>query len=313
MKPREGLERLAPALPLSTALLCLAFGAGCEDPLALPQSIENPRILAGRAEVQGRSGEAWPEPGESVDVSWLVVAPAGEPTDLAWRFEACLAAPVNAGPSECVAAPFDTLSGQGAPTFAFSLPTQTGDAPQVALHGVVCRGGSPTGPESCDAGDTLPAALNLGIAGADLQNSLPTLEGVLVSLGDASWPAPPSDEPVDCAADQAVPHVKAKSKTRIRFEVGSVPRDELGKERAGFDQIGDRETLELDYYSDAGKLSTPAGFVEADDTSTDPLLEVSFEAPRVTEASGRWVRFYFVSRDRRGGNDWLRRALCVVP
>ncbi|MCA9642639.1 MAG: hypothetical protein KC492_18210, partial [Myxococcales bacterium] len=139
------------------------------------------------------------------------------------------------------------------------------------------------------------------------------LSSVGVSLGEQSWSEPPTPEPSDCATDQALPHVQAGSKTKIRFDLSSVPRDELGEERAGFDQIGDRETLELDYYSDAGKLSIPAGFVEADDVSTTPSLEVTFEAPKLDDQSGRWVRFYFVSRDRRGGNDWLRRALCVVP
>lgn len=301
-------------LPLLTLPLLLAFSAACEDPLALPQAIENTRVIGARAEVRERPGQAWAEPGESVDVSWLVVAPDGEPMDLSWSFEACLAVPVNAGPAECKGSAFETFTGQGTPAFSFTVPTDTGDAPQVALHGVVCRGGEPgEGFDACSTGDALPVGVNLGIAGGELQNSLPSLSAVELFLGDQPWSSPPAALPTDCALDDALPRVSARSKTRIRLDVASVARDELGEERAGFDQIGDRETLEVDWYADAGKLSTPAGFVEADDDRANPTLEVTFEAPKLEAGVPRWVRFYFVSRDRRGGSDWLRRGLCVVP
>lgn len=314
MRLRDLGDRLWSGLPLLSVPLALSFGAGCEDPLSLPQRIEDTRVLGARAEVQGRAGQAWAEPGETLDVSWLVVAPEGEPSDLSWRFEACLAAPVNAGPSECVADVFATVAGQGAPAFQVTLPADTQQAPQVALHGVVCRGSEASaGADECRSGVSLPVGLNLGIAAEELRNELPSLGGVPIFLGDQPWGEPPATEPSDCGGDAALPRVKAKSTTTIRLELGTVPRDELGEERAGFDQIGDRETLEVDWYSDAGKLSTPVGFVEADDARANPELEVAFEAPKLDAGEARWVRFYFVARDRRGGNDWQRRGLCVVP
>lgn len=308
------LSRRAAASAPTLALCALsALQGACDDPLALPQQIEGPRALTARASVQGRPEFAWPAPGETVDVDWLVVSPEQETSEpLSWRFEACLAQPVNTGFAQCRDAAFASVDGSGPPALSFSVPSAVAGAPQISLQGVICVGGEPVAQGlGCLAGEELSVALSLGVADAELQNTVPSLAQAQLFLGENAWEAT-SFAGEDCAADASLPRVTSKQLTAIRLSLVGVTRDALGERRGGFDQVGDRETLQIDWYSTAGRLATPTGFIEANDPRQVPELSVDFRAPSA-QGAGVWTRFFFVSRDRRGGSDWIERGVCVVP
>ncbi|HEY0463485.1 MAG TPA: hypothetical protein VGC79_04720, partial [Polyangiaceae bacterium] len=72
-----------------------------------------------------------------------------------------------------------------------------------------------------------------------------------------------------------------------------------------------RETLLVSPFSSTGKLSN--GFLSLTADTPPDERRVYWDAPAVSEAPPRLVRFYFVVRDARGGEDFAQRALCVVP
>ena len=86
--PRSGGRAQAFLQPVGKGGALAALSAGCLPDLPLAQQIEDTRVIGARLEVMGAPERAWPTPGESARVTWLVV----DPTDAApvgWGLFVC--------------------------------------------------------------------------------------------------------------------------------------------------------------------------------------------------------------------------------
>ncbi len=62
----------------------------------------------------------------------------------------------------------------------------------------------------------------------------------------------------------------------------------------------------------AGELDRPFSVIAPDDEREEPTVDLDWTPPAASD-EGRSERFYFVTRDRRGGADWTMRQVCVTP
>jgi len=76
-------------LPEVAAILLALAVSACDQGLPHAWSIERTRVLGAKVEVIGDEARAWPLPGETARVTWLVVDPA-EPAPLGWAFIVCV-------------------------------------------------------------------------------------------------------------------------------------------------------------------------------------------------------------------------------
>lgn len=295
---------------LLTVLVALG-GAGCaeeQDPASL---IEKPRVLGARIDVLDRPGQASPKPGETVTVTWLMAAP-GELPPIGWAFALCRAR--DAAALACGGEPFATVQGHDAPELRLAIPAAEtlGDARELVLFGRICAASDPilvetTGEPACTGGGdgtTVSVAIPLQ---REQGNAHPRFEGPL-SFAGMPWAT-------GTACDQ-LPRVFVGTKDHvIRIETSAADRETYEA------TLGDpprptpvRERLQISQFTTAGELNRSFSFVEADDPSDAPTVEMKWDAPLAKDvpAAGMLVRFTFVARDLRGGLAATTRAVCVT-
>ena len=300
---------------LSWCVAALALAA-CDDPLSLPQRIERTRVLAARVESATDPSSAWPAPGSGATARWLVVDPAVD-AGFTWDLRACVTDEVNLGLPSCVRPPFASAlqaeSSLAVPNLAYETPA-TGIGAAVLLHGVICSGGIPnasaTGCEGAGAdGDAVVLTIPLG---ANSGNTNPSLADDTILFDGEPWTA--SDPTgIGCGSDAGnpAPRVVAPSTghgvtLRLRGD-----RDRVDSDALTHGSAGTWETLQVAYAASAGTLNRPYDFVEPGDSFPEQVRHVHWEAPAPNEPVR--VRIYIVLRDLRGGSDWIRRDVCVVP
>lgn len=195
-----------------------AMLAGCDDPLAEAQRIESTRVLGARVEAAGDPLRAWPEPGESATVRWLVADPRPAPP-LGWAFSLCVGAPTVRGVPECDAPPFAELASPGPsaalPSFDFSMPDQAtlGSADRVLIRGAICADAQPVLAEPLDRsrceGELELVLIEVGIASVEGANLNPSLGDAPISFDGAVWPEPPATllGASDCSSADAAPEL----------------------------------------------------------------------------------------------------------
>jgi len=302
-------------VPALTALvLASAAATGCGDPLVERENIVDTRVLGARVEVAGEPSRAAPAPGESATVRWLVVDPA-EPQPRSWTLAACLSAPTNTGIARCehvVAQQSGADDGTVVPTLDWLTPeTTTGP---MAIVGTVCTGGAVVRHGAwpnwgCDAAATKTTLMSLDVLVQtdEATNRNPSAQDDRLTLGGDAWLAPVSPAPAGpCASlepSPELPHVSGGADRAIRYTFVGDDRETLGEER---------ESLLLAHFVTGGELERPFSVVEAGDDRPEPVVDLDWTAPSGGD-EGRSVRFYFVSRDRRGGADWTMRQVCVIP
>lgn len=291
--------------------------AACDDPLSLPQRIERTRVLAARVESVADPTRAWPVPGSEATVRWLVVDPVAD-TGFTWDLRACLSDEVNLGLPSCVQPPFaivrQTEPSSGVPILAYETP-ETGVGSAVLLHGVICSGGIPnasaTGCEGTEAdGDAVVLTIPLG---ASSGNANPSLADDTILLDGEPWTAP---DPTDtgCSSDAGSPSLRSvapSSGHRVTVQLRG-DRDRVDSGALTHGSSGSWETLQIAYAATGGTLDRPYDYVESNDSSLEQVRHLSWSAPAVASEALR-VRVYFIIRDLRGGSDWTRRDVCVVP
>lgn len=298
--------------------LSVALSA-CDDPLAEAQIIEATRVLGARVSVENDPERAWPRPGERIQASWLVAAPAPAP-GFGWAFSACVAAPTTQGVPECAAAPFAEIASQGIthepPAFELLTPEEAvlNGAERLLLQGAVCVNEQPAlavrlEDTRCE-GERRLALLTVGIE-RETGNRNPTLQDEPISFDGAGWLAPSSEwlERRECAASDAGPSLPVVTaggpSPRIEARLSESDREPLQR----FDEPSFEE-LWLSHFADTGRLERALSIIDAG--SSDLEVRVAWRPPRRVEA-GKVARFYFVARDLRGGADWVVRTACVVP
>ncbi len=261
---------------LAASVLLLA---GCVADLGSPTLVDDTRVLAVRAEVEGHPDRASPAPGESVRLTFLV-AHETAPRPVGFHLVASAAGePFAETASEPTTAP---------PSFDLVAPA----APELTVRGIFCPDAAADGPDGCAGSAALATRVRYSLAVTDTDpNRNPTLADV--RLGDADWPeAPLPNAGSPCDAGTGLPTVQAGGgPTPLSFTAGPFDPD---------------EELQVSHHATAGDLSPTFSFLspgaergEARWAPPDDRIGV--------------VRFWLVALDRRGGTGWVERAACVVP
>jgi len=294
--------------------LLLLSVAGCGDPIKHVELIEEPRVLAARAEVLGDPTRATPRPGETLQVRWLVAAPEGDPAS-GFALRACSAPRETRGLLHCDATPFASEVGDAAaenPRFDFTVPTDLDPVahPRIAILGSLCAHGNGqiTGDSlGCDAGEELPVSLDLFLDGEGRTNSNPSFDADPIALDGAPWGAGALGS--GACSGLGLPEVSASGGQHpITIAIPDSARETLLPQNPADNT---RESLRVAHFSSAGELERPFSEILPNDSAAP--LSLSWESPKTAPAEGQLVRFWFVLRDLRGGSDFVERALCLVP
>lgn len=313
----------AGSFPLTTLLIpaCLLLGVGCGDPLKDPALIEETRVLGAKVEVEADPALAWPSPGESATVRWLVASPKKrEP--LTWAFEVCEAEDVVRGLPRCAAAPL--ASGRVEeptdedPTLQFQVPEREdllGRQRLVILGGICSNGMAEPGASweefRCvgEGARRELVMLTVTLATEEDRNHNPNLGDAPLSFDGEDWPEWEGYRGSCADVPDEVPRVKAGSEGHsVKIRVRAKDREPLASRTPAEPQA---ETYQLSHVVTGGELDRAYSVV--DDHEPETRLGVGWDAPERVDEDGRLVRFFFVARDLRGGTDWTSRAVCVTP
>jgi hypothetical protein len=327
---------MAGRLRSAMLVMLLALGVACGDPFEPASRVTDNRVLGARAEVDGDPRRAWPMPGETLTVTWLVVD-EGPARPLTWAFAWCPAAPTAFGDPFCVEGASPTLlapqlePAAGPPISSIDVPE--GDAllgaDTLLLLGIVCADGtlqlSPESLEDLDALDDAcvgegakasPVMLSVPLQLGDATNHRPAIQEV--RLDGQGWPEP-ADATLDmatdtCPEDPSVPHVQVPPGTedgiRLALEVTGDSHERFTSETTGGEAVTRTESLRIQHVVTAGEL--PRLFSVLDDAD-DTVAELEWAAPPPEDRSSdpQLVRFHFVVTDGRAGTTFTSRALCL--
>ncbi len=309
-------------------VLSLLLLPACGDMLENGGRLERPRVLGVRVEIASDPTRASPAPEETATLRWLVASP----DDLAWSgaITACLGAPTKTGVPRCAGEPFafaQTAAPSLEPTMAITLPPAAvfeGSTGQVLLLGALCAGGTPS-LEGCDEAATDGEVVIFGFPaslGAEPPNRHPSIADEAFAIDERAWAPPPAELPATACAsrpdDDALPHVGWRAEEDApSLTVTTRPDDRepylelvFGEETPTL--VESREELTIALVIGAGEL--PRGqTVIFDDAALDVTIPWTPPPREEIPADGLTVELIAVARDGRGGMDWTRRALCLVP
>jgi len=302
------------SLSLSIPILAAALAcAGCDDSLKSVWLIEETRVLGARLEVEADPTRSSPSPGERASLRLFVAAPNAEPR-FSYELSVCAVHLANTGFPPCASAPFgtalETEPGNSAARLDFQVP---GDidlerTPHAFVSGMICPDSKLSldteGVATCGANNGTELAFEFALGGLEPSNRNPTFGAEAFSLDGEPWPA--STE-LDCDAG-SLPQVAARSRHVMRFDLAESDFEPLTVQTS---VDPDRETLLVSPFSSAGKLGN--GFLALSADTPLDQRQVTWDAPAFADAVPHLVRFYFVVRDPRSGEDFAQRALCVAP
>ena len=302
---------------LPQALVWALLGAtftltACDDPLKSVSLLEETRVLGARIEVESDPTRSSPQPGEQATLRLFVTAPS-EPLALSYALSVCAVSPVKSGFPSCAGAPFASAQRvepvASAPELTFRVPAELNLAatPHGFASALVCPhsalnnddGGAPRCLD--EAGTEVSFEFDLG--GPDYENHSPSITAGALTLDGEPWLA---SETAACPGD--LPAVGGGSKHSLAITLQDADFESLPRTTAI--EPG-RETLLVSQFGSAGKLDHAFLSVDADTPLAD--RQVTWDAPRASADLPTLVRFYFVVRDARGGEDFATRALCVGP
>jgi hypothetical protein len=295
--------------PLLAAVFLLA---GCDDSLKSVSLIEETRVLGARVEVASDATRSSPEPGESARLRLFVAAPS-EPFNVSYTLSVCAVSPVNSGSPTCAGAPFASTQQAEpettAPELDFQVPADLdlSRTPHGFASALVCPDTTLVQPEmgaaSCTDGAGTEVNFEFDLGGPDSENHSPRITAGALTFDGEAWLEPSAA--AACPGD--LPSVAAGSKHTLSITLQDADFEPLAQTTAIEPA---RETLLVSQFSNAGKLDHAFLSLSADTPATD--RQVTWEAPASAETPSL-VRFYFVVRDARGGEDFSTRAACLVP
>jgi len=296
-------------------LLAVPCVAGCDDSLKSVSLIEETRVLGARVEVEADPLRSSPNPGELASLRFFLAAPDGQP-EVSYALSVCAVRLVNSGFPACAGAPFaSALETDGSLVdvrLDFQVPEDLDReaTPHAFARGLICPNSGlnlgPDGSPSCATGSGTEVAFEFGLGGPDgsNQNQSPTFATDTFSLDGEPWPAT-----ADATCDSgSLRQVTAKTRHALRVDLADSNFETLTQPTS---VDPGRETLLVSPFSNAGELSN--GFLSLSADATPAERSVTWDAPAKNDALPALVRFYFVVRDARAGEDFAERALCVVP
>ncbi|MEI9941726.1 MAG: hypothetical protein WDO69_31320 [Pseudomonadota bacterium] len=298
------------SVSLYVAVLC---SAGCDDSLKSVSVIEETRVLGARVEVEADQTRSSPNPGERASLRFFVAAPNGEP-NFSYALSVCAVRLTNNGFPPCASPPFASAQ-QADPTSAdarvdFRVPEDVDleTTPHAFADGLICPDSGlnvgPDGAPSCVTGSGIEVAFEFDLGGPGQSNQSPTFSADAFSLDGTPWPA---SAETSCD-DDSLRQVTARSPHALRIDLADSDFETLTQQTSVDPAL---ETLLLSPFSSAGKLEH--GFLALSRDAPPEQSQVSWDASLPAGGPPALVRFYFVVRDTRGGEDFARRALCVAP
>jgi len=302
------------SLPLSLSLIATCwFGAGCDDSLKNVSLIEETRVLGARVESDSDPTQASPPPGEHASLRFFVVAPSGAPS-FSYAVSLCAVGSTNFGFPPCAGAPIASAqqieAGAADARLEFVVPEQVDlqATPHAFARGLICPDSglnvAVSGSPSCVSGSGKEVAFEFPLGGTEDSNRNPSFTDDALLLDGEPWLA--TAEP-SCDS-QATLQVSASSAHAVRVTFPDADFEELSQPTS-VDPA--RETLLVSPFASMGKLDH--GFISVSADTPPEERRVSWVAPALPDGSPTLVRFYFVVRDARSGEDFATRALCVVP
>jgi hypothetical protein len=313
---------------------CLLAGVcafACEDPLTDPAVIAGPRIVGARVAAQADPNIAEPSAGQGASIDWLVLS--NEAGAFSAHVVWCSAAPSVLGAPRCAGEAFaeQTVTGTwGEPLrLEFEVPVaiEPGSA-WLAWLGI-CDGSLGSGAAEFDVAASAfrcpdGAALSgfyRGFVPDGAPNRNPTLADDRLSLDGATWPASLPDAtgtpaPREACADRGLPLLRAEQRSSVGFELGGDDREALDSDPDAYAAHA-RESLVYTHLASHPGLDRAFSSIDYDAEQLG--FELPFEpAPLALDGlppgpEGETVSFYLLVRDERGGVDWLRRDVCLLP
>ena len=299
--------------PSKIWLLAVLCATGCDDSLKSVSLIEETRVLGARIEVEADPQRSSPNPGERASLRFFLAAPDGQPR-ISYALSVCAVRLVNSGFPPCEGAPFasalETDEGHADARLDFQVPEDLAReaTPHGFASGLICANSGlnlgPDGAASCVTGSGTQVAFEFGLAGPDQSNQSPTFASGAFSLDGEPWTAT-ADATCDAGS---LRRVTAKTRHALRVDLADSDFETLTQPTS---VDPGRETLLVSPFSNAGELSN--GFLSLGADTPPVQRAVSWDAPAINDALPRLVRFYFVVRDARAGEDFAERALCVLP
>jgi hypothetical protein len=302
------------AFPRSLCLLAVALcNVGCDDSLKSVSLIEETRVLGARVEVETDEDRSSPNAGERASLRFFVAAPDGEP-HFSYALSMCAVRLTNNGFPPCTSTPFASAAA-AEPTntdarLDFRVPEDVvlETTPHAFASGLICPDsglnvGSDGAPR-CLSGTGTEVAFEFALGGPEQNNQNPTFADDALSLDDEPWLAS-THESCD---DGALRQVTTRTVHALRIDLPDSEFEFLAR-TSSLEPA--RETLLMSPFSSAGKMAH--GFLALSSDTPPEQRRVFWEAPAIPDSAPSLVRFYFVVRDARGGQDFARRALCVVP
>jgi hypothetical protein len=302
------------SLPRCLSWFALALvSTSCDDSLKSVSLIEETRVLGARVEVEQDASRSSPRPGERASLRYFVAAPDGE-AKFSYASSVCAVRPINNGFPSCDGPPFAaTVEVDPSSTDArleFQIPEELDPelTPHAFASALFCPDSglklAADGAPSCLVPNGIEVAFEFALGGPDQGNQNPTFDVSALSLDGEPWLA--STE-ASCEGD-SLPRVPSKSRHVIRIDLADSDFEVLAQP-SSVDPA--RETLMVSPFSNAGKLDH--GFLALNADTPPDQRRVSWDAPSNADGSVSLVRFHFVVRDARGGQDFAERALCVEP
>ena len=303
-------------LALFASLSVLSLSACTEfDP---GSSILDTRVLGARVEVAGEPERATPEPGERINLTWVMASPGKAPV-LRWAFVVCVGDP-NA-PGETCRVPLTTGEGTGlTPTLQVDVPAAgaLGTADALFVLGVICDGGTPglsgSATPVCEGKDSSGTSvkLELSIARDGQQNENPRVDEVRIRIDGKGLADQASDVAEgQCANDDSLLQLRADGKEHdLTLELGGKVRERYRDAEGRSNAL---EALQISHFVTLGELERQYSFIESGDPDENPKVTLTWTAPKAKDVkTGELVRFLTVLRDMRGGLAVIEQAACVI-
>lgn len=330
--------------------LVLCIVAACSESFLPASAVLNVRVVGALVEVEGEPGRANPSPGDTVQVSNIVIdrghPPSAEgaslsPAPLQWSLIPCIPEPTvlalpicrNMIPCDgCEATPpADPLA---FPIVRFQVPSSeeldAAEATTVQLQGAICADGAPAGLDAIiafvtgetDVLDPCEDPNNEGrfisvpilIQDEDDPND-PNLNPVIadLTLNGEPWP-PPFDQGVPRDFPDSGCAAFVDDPSAVPHAGDPVSIIQLTATPDSFQQFEVDEIFETEEMQ-VSWLGDSGAFEFSFSFITDPARSATIQwaPPNFANLGGTLVRFNFLMRDGRGGLAWLDRGLCVLP
>ncbi|MAQ15428.1 MAG: hypothetical protein CMN30_11615 [Sandaracinus sp.] len=306
----------------TVVLLALTACGESPDPGYL---LNKARVLGALATVEGDATRSTPQPGETLQIEWVLDAPGPIPAST-YFLVACTPSAQQFGAPVCGDTPFQvevqTEPQETPPQITIPVPADYA-ADSVVILGAICMGGVVTtaiDPTSsveelrpCATAEGVGQIVSASVAvqyDAGDRNLRPGI--ARVTLGGVELTEEVTESRQACAGG-SLPEVRLDDEVMMTLEAVAGSRELYQREIPGADPEEVSEDLQNSLFVTEGTLDRRFTFVDDDTPVPDFEFLAEADSDDPLPAEGRTVKFIAVMRDRRGGVDVLRRGFCLVP